>query len=414
MFCSLTLFFHCCTCYHHRAEKHVNTLYRITHNGTFNAAIQAMSLLFSIAQTKESGLDRFYRALYESLLDPRLITSSKQTMYLNLLFKALKVDANLKRIKAFVKRIVQIASQHMPSFICGLFYILSQIMDIHSGVRTMLTTPEEDDEEEHFKDADSEDEEGAQKTDNNKDVNGYYDGKKREPQFARAERSCLWELIAFKSHYHPSVAKYAQLLFDGVKIDDKPDLHNHTLNHFLDRFVYRTPKKQQTTRGSSIMQPLASRRDGGLVSIRQSVTEAPVNSVEFWRKQVDSVPVDEVFFHKYFTQKRAREQEDPAAKKRRKLEDDVDTFDDSDNEDGQEDEIWKAMMRSVPGGVDEDDEDVEDDDDMDDEMMAALMNSDDEEGDGIDDADDDDLDLDDLVEADPSGASDDDDDEDDE
>jgi ribosome biogenesis protein MAK21 len=26
---------------------------------------------------------------------------------------------------------------------------------------------------------------------------GRYDGKKREPQFANAENSCLWELVSF-------------------------------------------------------------------------------------------------------------------------------------------------------------------------------------------------------------------------
>ena len=31
----------------------------------------------------------------------------------------------------------------------------------------------------------------------------------------------------------------------------------HTLTHFLDRFVYRTPKAAASTRGSSLMQPLA-------------------------------------------------------------------------------------------------------------------------------------------------------------
>lgn len=108
-------------------EKHLEVLFKITHTGTFNAAIQALSLIFSITLAKQIAVDRFYRLLYESMLDPRLITTSKQAMYLNLLFKAIRADADLERVKAFVKRMIQIAGYHQPPFICGIFFILSQV-----------------------------------------------------------------------------------------------------------------------------------------------------------------------------------------------------------------------------------------------------------------------------------------------
>lgn len=52
--------------------------------------------------------DRFYRTLYSSLIDSRLSESNKQAMYLNLIFKALKHDSNVERVKAFVRRFVQV------------------------------------------------------------------------------------------------------------------------------------------------------------------------------------------------------------------------------------------------------------------------------------------------------------------
>lgn len=105
----------------------------------------------------------------------------------------------------------------------------------------------------------------------------------------------MWQ-IPFKNHYHPTVAKYAEFLFKGEKIKDEPDMQNHTLIHFLDRFVYRNPKKNVKPRGGSMMQPLLARRDGGVTMTRNSnVDEVPVVSEEFWRKKIEDVPVDEVF-----------------------------------------------------------------------------------------------------------------------
>lgn len=174
----------------------------------------------------------------------------------------------------------------------------------------MLTTAEEDDEDEHFEDAPSEeednedeDEDDEKKKSNKKPAQNssaranYYDGRKRDPRFSKAETSCLWELIPFRNHYHPSVAKFANMLFNDEKIAEQSDMHNYTLIHFLDRFVYRNPKKTATTRGKSIMQPLPGRQDGGILMTRGNTQQEhaiPVNSEAFWRKKIEDVPVDEV------------------------------------------------------------------------------------------------------------------------
>ncbi|KAI8338686.1 CBF/Mak21 family-domain-containing protein [Chlamydoabsidia padenii] len=367
-------------------EKHMQVLFKITHAGTFNTAIQALSLIFSISLAKQTQSDRFYRTLYESMFDPRLLTSSKQAMYLNLLFKAISADDDIRRVKAFVKRTVQIAGYHQPPFICGLFYTLSQIMDKKPALRAMLTTPEENDDEERFVDATDDDEEND-KEDKVDPVPAQqppistYDGRKRDPQYSNAERTCLWELIPFKDHYHPSVVKYADSLFKGESIEANPDLHHHTLMHFLDRFVYRNAKKNVTTKGSSIMQPLANRRDGGVLLTKGAAgmdpNTIPMNSEQFWRKKVEQVPVDEIFFHKYFNQKAAT---GPAKEGKGKDEQD------------EEDQVWRAMMASVPGGLDDnDDVDLDmDEDDEDDEAMRALLMENDDDEEVLDGSDDDD------------------------
>lgn len=105
----------------------MDTLFKITHAGTFNTSIQALVLIFQVCQSRQAVSDRFYRTLYDSLFDGRLVTSSKQAMYLNLLFKALKVDTSLPRVMAFVKRLLQMLGMHQPPFICGALYLLGEV-----------------------------------------------------------------------------------------------------------------------------------------------------------------------------------------------------------------------------------------------------------------------------------------------
>lgn len=114
----------------------MNTLFLITHTGSFNTTIQALQLVFQIcsqtlaestSSSSKNSIDRFYRTMYESLFDIRLMTSSKQAMYLNLMFKALKADTQITRVMAFVKRLLQGLGMHQPPFICGALYCLGEV-----------------------------------------------------------------------------------------------------------------------------------------------------------------------------------------------------------------------------------------------------------------------------------------------
>ena len=71
--------------------------------------------------------DRFYRALYASLFDPRLAGSSKQALYLNLVFKAMKQDQDPKRVMALVKRLVQVMLGMEVTFILGSIWIVGEV-----------------------------------------------------------------------------------------------------------------------------------------------------------------------------------------------------------------------------------------------------------------------------------------------
>lgn len=160
-------------------------------------------LIQQLTATHQVAADRFYRTLYESLLDPRVATSSKQSLYLNLLYKSLKNDSSIKRVKAFVKRLVQILGLHQPSFICGVFFLIRELEKTYPGLLSLVDQPEEDesDEEEVFRDVPDEDDQQEQAETNKqvgttKKVNDGYDARKRDPQHSNADKSCLWELVS--------------------------------------------------------------------------------------------------------------------------------------------------------------------------------------------------------------------------
>ncbi|KAF3939438.1 hypothetical protein ABW19_dt0202514 [Dactylella cylindrospora] len=364
-------------------NKHLDTLFRITHGSNFNTSIQALTLIFQVSSSKQMVSDRFYRSLYESLLDPRLSNSSKQAMYLNLLFKALKTDHKLARVQAFVKRIIQTASMHQPPFICGVFYMLRELEGSFPTLKNMLDKPLDDDsEEEDFRDVDDERGATAQKPPTDVQKHGKeYDGRKRDPLYANADRSSMWELVPFLSHFHPTVALYANSLHNNSSMPSKPDLSLHTLTHFLDRFVYRNAKSAASTKGSSIMQPLAGGDTRGMILSTKTAGRglAPVNSEAFSNLKEEDVKEDEVFFHRFFTMKK---QGDASKIQKKKKKDEQDEQEDSEFDD---EEAWEAMVESRPDlDVDlDDDEDVDMDDFDDDDLNEDLSDVDFDDEDAV-------------------------------
>ncbi|PHH80268.1 hypothetical protein CDD80_2291 [Ophiocordyceps camponoti-rufipedis] len=324
-------------------EHHLDTLFRIAHSANLNTGIQAMLLIQQLTSTRHLAADRFYRTLYESLLDPRLVTSSKQSLYLNLLLRALKNDVDVRRVKAFTKRMLQITGLHQPPFICGLLYVADHLRQTFPGLSTLINEPERS----VFDDEDAQKQEG-------------YDGRKRNPEHSNAHRSCLWEIIPTQMHYHPSVSVCATTLMDGDRAMQKPDLESHSLIRFLDRFVYKSPKPTDKPRGASIMQPVRASRDVGDIWLgkKEAGSAAPVvNTAAFWNMKAEDVAAEDVFFHQYF-QHMPKDAKEPAEKAA------------AGEEEQDEEGIWEALVATQPDIVDEESDDGFD------ELDAADMASD--------------------------------------
>lgn len=381
-------------------EKHLDTLYRVTHSSNFNTSIQALMLIQQMHGINQASQDRFYRVLYESLLDPRLLSSSKQALYLNLLFRALRSDLHLNRVKAFVKRLLQVIAMHQPPFVCGVLYLLRELENVFPSLAMIVDEPEDDasDEEETFHDIDDT-ETAPPKAPNDISTSlvrrSKYDPRKRDPVHADAATTSLWELPTLTQHYHPSVSLFAVRLLEHQPMPPKPDLQHNTLITFLDRFVYKNPKAGGNAKAKSvsIMQPLDGGGEDGsvLLSARSGTTSRalPMNSDSFWRQRSENIGADEVFFHKYFSTVKAKEQKKRERKKTTKnarkskgSDDDGEDggHDDMDEaEEEEEAEVWKALVESRPEIEGDDDSDMdmgfsEDDDDDDDEasLVAAM------------------------------------------
>ncbi|CAN3501578.1 ribosome biogenesis protein Mak21p [Diutina catenulata] len=313
-------------------DKHLDTLYKITHSSNFNTSVQALSLVHNIVSRQKLNSDRYFRTLYESLLDPRVATTSKQGIYLNLLYKSLKENPEVPRVLAFVKRILQISAHWLNvGAVAGMLYLLQQLALSFPQVHDLMLDV-------------------ANRPDDLLELAGTepYDAKKRDPKFAHAANSSVWEMAAFVHHFHPTVAIYAQSLVE-MQQQPKPDLGLYTLSHFLDRFVYKNAKQGATTKGSSIMQPLGGAQTGTLLVRATGMAQdsVPVNALDWLNKRADQVRPDEQFFHQYFTTKQEKIR---GEKKKTK-----DEEEEEDGEAGSDNEVWEALVKSQP--------DVEMDDD---------------------------------------------------
>lgn len=383
-------------------NAHIDTIYRVTHSANFNTGVQALILLFQMSQNEKKLTDRFYRTLYESLLDNRLTNSSKLRLYLNLMFKALKKDTKVNRVKAFLKRLIQISNHWINiGAISGVVYLVSELTKATPALKSLISEGAISQ-----KPIDKKDDKSEEKTeDGEEEFVELYDGKKRDPNFANADKTKIWEIIPLLNHFHPTVSFYTQhylgLAPEGSPKPIQPDLTLYTLAHFLDRFVYRNPKQKPPVHGRSIMQPLAGSDPTGLVFNSSSIgtEQKPVNFENWKGMSTENVDVGDRFFYNYFNI--VQENKKAGDKKKSNIEEDFDLDDEEHEKD-----IWKALVSSNPSieadDVDDDDIDLSmsdfgSDDDESDEDLADLEDLDDsdedddeEEGDILKEIDDED------------------------
>ncbi|KRY67610.1 CCAAT/enhancer-binding protein zeta, partial [Trichinella pseudospiralis] len=317
-----------------RISEEVDTLYKIAATSSLYINLQALALLFQVLDVKDEISDRFYRSLYRTMLVPELLSSSRcHAMFFHLLFKSMSQDFSDQRIRAFVKRLLQVCLMAPAPFICAALLVISQAL--HGRLKRFIAIANQlvdDDHEEQEKVNDEEEKElenekikqtlnesshtddDNQQTVNNVYGNVYcfreYNIAGREPLHANADRESLVELLLLRNHYHPTVAVFAESLLKGNHINYSGNpLDDFSLMHFLDRFVFKNPKKSITEN----VEEKNTEKRGYKRKIYDpwSLRSLPVTSSAYAMHHKSHVPPDEKYLHSFMTNenvKRAEEQ----------------------------------------------------------------------------------------------------------
>ena len=381
-------------------SSQLTSLFRCAHAASFGTAVQALMVLSHATAFTQEASDRFYRALYASLLHPDLPNSSKQALLLNVVFKALKADESHARSCAFAKRLLQACAHAPPSFICGVLLLLSEVSRRKPALQALLTAPPggggggggggnpaEDanglgggsDDEDGDEDAGSASKGGGGGSGGGGSGGGY-DWNKREPLHCSADASRLWELRTLLGHYHPSVVQFATQVAKGEPVSYAGDpLRDFGLMPFLDKFVFKNPKSARRKQaGGSIMQPAAhAGGSGGGAGELDSALSNRGAVANLLNKPAAKVAAHERFFHTYFSRKREAEQKLHRGKPGKAMGAGTESSvgDDDDGTEGFQgndldaegeafaQRLAKSLMRDADPDDDDDDSDVDDDDD---------------------------------------------------
>ncbi|KAK9877934.1 hypothetical protein WA026_020157 [Henosepilachna vigintioctopunctata] len=329
-----------------KISEHLDTIYRVVHIANFNVGLQALTLLYHVSGYENNATDRFYCALYKKLLDPQLSKTTHQAMLLSLVYKALIKDDEVTRVKAVMKRLFQLCLHLTPSFTCGILYLISQLIGKHkkfnSGILEQISPDAlivkkgknrkgkkvEDkftlDMSKHNS-TNGESNCTLKNTNNSvcneslqeipdvkpelmdvkpsdytlRNLESKYDPFNRNPLYAGSEQTTCSELHYLRQHFHPTISLYANNILNGEIIKYQGDpLKDFTLIRFLDRFVFKNPKKENEIQQGP--HPTFGRRK---LYRPVGAKSMAVTSFNYMRSKEENIPVDEQFLYMYLNKK---------------------------------------------------------------------------------------------------------------
>ncbi|XP_065340687.1 CCAAT/enhancer-binding protein zeta [Cloeon dipterum] len=354
---------------------HVDTLHKLVHVSSFGVALHALCLLHQVAQASSSIEDRFYSALYKKMLDPEALKTKHLALFLNIVYKSLKNDSKPARVQAYVKRLLQLALSAHSNLACSILYLVSQvicrnrdqiILELKAEESGTVKFEEDDDEEEKYTDVKlNEDEETVKpemtkpsgswswvedkqgRRPQNSDPNEY-EPFSRNPLFSKAEKVGLRELALLASHYHPTVALFAQNLLDKEIIKYSGDiLVDFSSARFLDRFSFKNPKKE--AQKGPVFSRTSQYQPKGVRSLR-------IDSTRFLNISEEQIPKEDLFMYQYMQKKMQAMAEKKEEEEK----------DESDNESVNSEEFEKMLFGNRKDLDDDDDDDeVEEDEEID-------------------------------------------------
>ncbi|KPJ17552.1 CCAAT/enhancer-binding protein zeta [Papilio machaon] len=326
--------------------EHVSAVHRLVHLAGLSVSVHALALLFHISDASEGTADRYYTALYRKLTNAEIFNTSHSALLFSLIYKSLKQDKNIDRVTSFIKRLLQLCCYMTPAQSCGMLFLVSQVLkdgakkDAIKLVWTKRdykeekkeeetiteeeTTKEEDDKEENTEvnetvnetidsaeDINEEVKVESKKIDllrgDKKDLLLEYNPYARNPEFAGASCSAYFELLPLARHFHPTVKLFAEKLLTEQIVQYSGDpLKDFAGIRFLDRFVFKNPKKRETQQYGEVKKVKGSHPK---FAIRKNYSakglkSIPVNSSTYLNEDVKKIPVDEKFLYDFLQKRR--------------------------------------------------------------------------------------------------------------
>jgi len=171
-----------------------------------------------------SFLNRYYKSLYEILLNREIVNSKYLKDFLKLTIESLLFDTNNTRVCAFMKRLISVSFYAEPPFIACVLVIISQVLRNKNKLWKIIETP-------------------FSKTN---EISAKFDNTKRDPQYTNADEFPLFELSILMNHYHPTVQKFSKFIIQNYKNEtinyEGDPLVDFSLINFLEKFILKNPK----------------------------------------------------------------------------------------------------------------------------------------------------------------------------
>lgn len=361
--------------------------------------------------------------MYKKIIDPQVNNTTHQAVFLNLIFKALRKDTSLNRVNVFIKRLLQVCLSCSVPLACAVLYTISQVCRFKK-IKLRLHHPDCIDLKEPPKDETDQDtanqppktnsnelivntailtqSEAPTKPQETEDTNlvlrnNFYDPYNRNPLFAGGQYCLHSELASLQLHFHPTVALFSKNLANGQKIVYTGDpLKDFTLIRFLDRFVFKNPKKVEEIVEETDAKvhkghhfKFGQRKD----YVPYGLRAIPITSKAYLKELPAKIPVDELFMYTYLQkkmqhQKVKKEDEDDEASDVESV--DSDDFNEmldnmpgfktkgSDDEDDIDfmHEVGESLQSTKSGKskkeIEDEDDDVDDEEDDDENEMSDI------------------------------------------
>ncbi|KAL4704681.1 hypothetical protein ACJJTC_016625 [Scirpophaga incertulas] len=135
-----------------------------------------------------------------------------------------------------------------------------------------------------------------------------YNPHARNPSFAGAGHTAYFELRSLCTHFHPSVKLFAErLLHDQIIQYSGDPLKDFAGIRFLDRFVFKNPKKRDEKSDESGVKKIKGSHPKFAVRKNYSakgLKSLPVNSSSYLNEDAKRIPVDEKFLYDFLQKRR--------------------------------------------------------------------------------------------------------------